>query len=185
MKHRFRFTCQDPKKLLNGVDKLGTFMSRLSKMAAEQEGNGFGWSADVFKGDGFEAMCEVLINASPIDKRINIVNYSPFQGKDMGIDGVGTDHHGKPVTVQMKFRSDVTSELTTNDHISNFVATTLTSDKFKDAGMVIITTAKGLNRILQEQMYHSKPRVIGHKELRQLVDNNPAFWDHFRKEMGL
>lgn len=185
MNHRFRFTCQDPKTLLSGVNKLSTFMSRLSKMADEQQGNGFGWSAEVFKGDGFEALCEVLINGSPIDKRIGIVNYQPWKGKDMGIDGTGTDHHEKPVTVQIKFRSDVRSELTTSDHISNFVATTATSDQFKDAKMVIITTAKGLNQILHEQMYHSKPRVIGYRELRQLIDGNNPFWDLFREEMGL
>lgn len=187
MQHRFKTTCLDPAKLLNGCYKLSTFMSRLNKMSLDQEGNGYGWTSDEFKGDGFEALVEVLINSMSTDKRIGIRNYAPWTGKDMGIDGVGETNQikSKPVTVQVKYRSDVTSELTTADGISNFVAMSTTSDAYRDAHMVYFTTAKGINRNIMEQMYNSKPKVFAFKDVKKFIDNNPAFWDIFRAEMGV
>jgi hypothetical protein len=187
MQHRFKTTCLDAGKLLDGCYKLSTFMNRLNKLANEQEGNGYGWTADEFKGDGFEALIEVLINCMSADKRIGIRNYAPWTGKDMGIDGVGTTNEVKsrPVTVQIKYRSDVTSELTTADGISNFVAMSTTSDEYRDAHMVYFTTAKGINRAILEQMYNSKPKVFAFKDIKKFIDNNAVFWDTFRAEMGI
>ena len=187
MQHRFKNTCLDASKLLDGCYKLSTFMNRLNKMAEEQEGNGYGWTSDEFKGDGFEAFIEVMINCMQGDKRIGIRNYAPWQGKDMGIDGTGTSNEpkSKPVTVQIKYRSNVTEELTTADGISNFVAMSTTSDDYKDAHMVYFTTAKGINRNILEQMYNDKPKVFSHKDIKRLVDNNAYFWDTFRTEMGI
>jgi hypothetical protein len=160
MQHRFKTTCLDASKLLDGCYKLSTFMNRLNKMSVAQEGNGYGWTADEFKGDGFEALIEVLINCMSADKRIGIRNYAPWTGKDMGIDGVGATNEVKsrPVTVQVKYRSDVTSEL---------------------------TTAKGINRNILEQMYNNKPKVFGFKDIKKFIDNNAVFWDTFRTEMGI
>ena len=187
MQHRFKTTCLEANKLLDNCYKLSTFMNRLNKMAIAQEGNGYGWTADEFKGDGFEALVEVLINCMSADKRIGIRDYAPWTGKDMGIDGVGTTNEVKsrPVTVQVKYRSDVTSELTTADGISNFVAMSATSDEYSNAHMVYFTTAKGINRNILEQMYNSKPKVFGFKDVKKFIDNNAVFWDTFRAEMGI
>lgn len=187
MKHRFKDTCLDAKGLLQGVNKLSTFMTRLNKMAEDQANNGMGWTSDEFKGDGFEALVEVMLNTMSSDKRIGIRNYSPWVGKDMGIDGVGITNEikSRPVTVQIKYRTNTQKELTTEDGISNFVAMSTTADEFKDAHMVFITTAPGVNRAILEQMYNSKPKVFGIKELKKFLDNNPAFWDSFRSEMGV
>jgi len=186
MQHRFKTTCLEADKLLNGVNKLSTFMTRLNKMAESQEGNGMGWTADEFKGDGFEALVEVLINTMSTDKRLGIREYAPWKGKDMGIDGVGRTNelNSRPVTVQVKYRTNTQKELTTEDGISNFVAMSTTHDSFKDALMVYFTTAKGINRNILEQMYNDKPKVFGLKEMKKFVDNNPAFWDKFREEMN-
>jgi len=187
MKHRFKNTCQDASKLLKGVNKLSTFMTRLNKMAEEQEGNGMGWTADEFKGDGFEALVEVMLNAMSADKRIGIRNYAPWQGKDMGIDGVGRTNelNSRPVTVQIKYRTNTQKDLTTEDGISNFVAMSTTADGFENAHMVFITTASGVNRSILEQMYNNKTTVFSIKELKKFIDNNPVFWDTFRSEMGV
>lgn len=187
MQHRFTTTCLDANTLLDNCYKLSTFMGRLNKMAAAQEGNGYGWTSDEFKGDGFEAFVEVMINCMQGDKRIGIRDYAPWQGKDMGIDGVGTSNevNSRPVTVQIKYRSNVKEELTTQDGISNFVAMSTTSDAYKDAHMVYFTTAKGINRNILEQMYNDKPKVFAHKDIKRLVDNNAYFWDTFRSEMGI
>lgn len=187
MQHRFKTICLDASKLLDGCHKLSTFMNRVNKMATAQEGNGYGWTADEFKGDAFEALVEVLINSMQGDKRIGIRDYAPWTGKDMGIDGVGISNEikSRPVTVQVKYRSDVTSELTTQDGISNFVAMSTTSDEYRDAHMVYFTTAKGINQNILEQMYNSKPKVFAHKDIKKFIDNNAYFWDTFRSEMGI
>lgn len=187
MEHRFKYTCLDTNKLLDGCYKLSTFMNRLNKIASEQEGNGYGWTADEYKGDGFEALVEVLINSMSTDKRIGVRNYRPNTEKDMGIDGFGETNEVKsrPVSIQIKYRSDVSSELTTQDGISNFIANTTLDDTLRNAHMVYFTTARGINRSVLTEMYHSKPKVFGFKDIKKLIDNNPAFWDTFRKEMGI
>lgn len=187
MKHRFRWTCYDAEELLSGVDKLSTFMNRINKQAEEEHHKG--WSPDDYKGMGFEALVEVLIKNSPVDKRINIVDYRPhssrLDGSDVGIDGYGNNHSGIPATVQIKFRSNIMEDLKTRDSISNFVATTTANPKFKDADMVIFTTAKDLNQFLAEKMYHDRVRTLGYYELTKLIDGNMSFWNRFRKEMGV
>lgn len=187
MKHRFQYTCYDANFLLKDCNKLSTFMSRLNKQS--QEDKGMGWSPDEYKGQAFEALIEVLITSSPIDKRIGIKNYRPHSSKvdgpDMGIDGYGESHNNNLHTIQVKYRSDVLTELTTRDMISNFVANTTASPVYKDADMTLFTTAKGLGQKIADQMYHGRVRTLGFNELKKLIDNNQAFWDQFRKEMKI
>jgi hypothetical protein len=147
------------------------------------------WSAEEYKGMGFEAFVEILVTASPIDKRIGIKDYRPhsnkLDGQDMGIDGYGLSHNDNLHTIQIKFRSDVMGDLSTRDMISNFVAKTTSSPTYKDADMTLFTTAKGLGQKIAEDMYHGRVRTLGFNELKKLVDNNQAFWDVFRREMGI
>jgi hypothetical protein len=49
-------------------------MTRLVKQSASEPDM---WDPVLYRGDGFEAFVETLIKLSPIDKRINIVEYSP------------------------------------------------------------------------------------------------------------
>lgn len=160
-------------------------MSRINKQA--QEDRGMGWTPDEYKGQAFEALIEVLVTASPIDKRINIIDYQPASvnkhGKDMGIDGYGLSHNGNAHTVQIKFRSDVMSDLTTRDMISNFVANTTTNPDYQNADMTLFTTAKGLHQKIAEEMYHGRVRVLGFNDIKRLIDNNQAFWNLFRTQM--
>jgi hypothetical protein len=162
-------------------------MNRLNKQA--QEDHGMSWSAEEYKGMGFEAFVEILVTASPIDKRIGIKDYRPhsnkLDGQDMGIDGYGLSHNDNLHTIQIKFRSDVMGDLSTRDMISNFVAKTTSSPTYKDADMTLFTTAKGLGQKIAEDMYHGRVRTLGFNELKKLVDNNQAFWDVFRREMGI
>lgn len=189
MKHRFKSICPDAGKLLKDVDKLSAFMRKADKLSNDPVWISRNWTPDDYKGDALEALVEVLILYSPIDKRINIVDYRPhdnkLDGKDMGIDGYGISHDGKLHTVQVKYRSNVRKDLTANeDHISNFVAKTTSSPKYRDADMTIFTTAKDLNTQVKEDMYHDRVRVIGYKELTKLIDGNLPFWRLFRTEMG-
>jgi len=192
MQHRFRYLCYDAATLLDGCSKLSTFVRRVNKQS--EEDHGMGWSPDEYKGFAFEAFVEVLVTSSPIDKRINIKNYRPAKskvdGRDMGIDGYGESHNGNLHTVQAKFRSDCTADLTTKDGISNFVANTDSRhkcdpdyQKYAGVDMTVFTTAKDLNQIVKEEMYYGRVRVIGFNDLRKLVDGNDAFWDEFRRQM--
>ena len=187
MKHRFRYTCYNAIALLKGIDTLSKFMNRVNKQADEDHNKG--WTPDDYKGMAFEAMIEVLIKYSQVDKRVNIVDYRPhssrLDGPDVGIDGYGYSHTGNPVTIQIKYRSNIMEDLKTKDSISNFVATTTSNSKFKNADMVIFTTAKDLNQFLAEKMYHDRVRTLGYQELSKMVDGNNAFWNRFRKEMGI
>lgn len=186
MLHPFKFRCYDKSALLHDCDKLSTFMSRLNKQCKED--HGMGWTPDEYKGMAFEALVEVMINAMPIDKRINITNYQPASvkkhGRDMGIDGYGESHNHNLHTVQIKYRSAVLNELTTKDMISNFVANTLSNPAYKDADMTIFTTAKGLKQRIADEMYHGRVRTLGYNEIGKFINKNPAFWNLFRKEMA-
>ncbi|MCX7593126.1 MAG: hypothetical protein N2235_05090 [Fischerella sp.] len=190
MKHRFAKICPNANKLLDSVETLSGFMRRVEKLSTDPAWTSLNWSPDEYKGDALEALVEVLITLSPIDKRINIVEYRPhdnkIDGSDMGIDGYGLSHNGKLHTVQVKYRSNTQKDLTANeDHISNFVAKTTSSPKYKDADMTIFTTAKDLNQKVNEGMYHDRVRVLGFRDLSKLIDNNQPFWRAFRTEMGL
>jgi hypothetical protein len=189
MKHRFKNTCPDAKALLDGCDKISTFMQRINKLSEQWKDNGLGWSADEYKGDAFEALAEVFVNASPIDKRLNLASYEPADrkkhGRDMGVDGYGLSHDGKRHCVQVKYRSNVNEDLTTKDGISNFAAFVGLNPEYRDADLTIITTARGLNSVLAEEMYSGRIRTLGYADLRKMLDKNGAFWDLFRKEMDL
>lgn len=185
MKHRFANTCYDPAKLLVGCNKLSVFMRRL---VAQSDSDPDMWDPLVYRGDGFEALVEVLIANSPIDKRLNISSYSPWDtslhGPDMGVDGVGTTHAGEPHCVQIKFRANTQQTLTANDdHISNFVAKSLSMHPDKLVHMTVFTTADTLLESINQEMYHGRVRTFGYKELTALVDGNTAFWNIFRAEM--
>lgn len=188
MTHRFKRICHDRKELLEGVETLSQFMRRLEAQAQVQDVE----DAESYKGDGFEAFVEVLIKASPIDKRINIIEYKPITSEDMGVDGAGVCHDGvTPHTVQVKYRSNVQQDLTANrDHLSNFVAHSL-ANALKYEGpngerphMSIFTTAKGLHYKIDNKMYVGRVHTWGYNEIKKLVDKNVAFWERFRREMG-
>jgi len=186
MKHRFKHTCYDPEKLLKGCTTLAEFVKRLNKQSEERPEL---WDPMTYRGDGFEALVEVLINCSPIDMRINIVEYRPWDtkkdGNDMGIDGLGYTHEGIIHTIQVKFRSDPTQQLTANkDHISNFVAKSLAMYGDKVC-MTLFTTAKTLDKRVNEDMYHDKVRPLAFKEISKLINDNHSFWRQFRAEMGI
>jgi hypothetical protein len=159
----------------------------MNRLVRQSESDPDMWDPVLYRGDGFEAFVETLINLSPIDKRINITNYCPWDiklhGPDMGVDGLGLSHNGQKHSVQVKFRSNTQKELTANeDHISNFVAKTLSMYQNETVDMTLFTTAKSLKDIVNEQMYHGQVRTLGYNELAKLVDDNIPFWMAFRNE---
>lgn len=174
VKHHFPSICYDIEELTKGVSKLTTWMGRIEKQSKQ---NPDYHDPDKYKGDAFEHLIEVLIKCSPIDKRINIVDYSPSEIDAKGIDGSGKSQDGELHTVQMKYRSNTQSLLTEgNDHIAMFPAFS------KDAKyMTIFTTAKDLHYALDG--FNGEVRTLGYQKIKKLVDGNIPFWKAYAQSL--
>lgn len=185
--HPFIHRCHDITDLISG-NKLATFCGKLEKQSILFPDR---YDPDEYKGDGFELFVEALIKLSPIDNRIGITNYQSVAATnkiDVGVDGFGLEIVNlKPATVQIKYRSRNDSLLTANqDHLSNFVSTSLLHygvDKEDKNSMIIITTADGLHHFTYNEMFLNKVRCIGYNQLREMVDDNKAFWSKFRESV--
>lgn len=203
MLHTFKLDCPKELKLnlLNGTKCLSSFMKSIDKAIVkdypliERHFTSVDKTStnciDEFKGDVFEAFIEYFIKSYRFDNRIGIKEYRPWDvridGKDWGVDGVGclNGNENKKVTVQCKYRSNRSYVLQANDdHISNFVAYTMTSPTYKDSQMYIFTTAKGLNDNTNKNMYHSLVRVFGFPIIDMIIgNNNNVFWENFLAEL--
>lgn len=179
--HPFIYRSHNLTALLQNVNKLSTFCSRLEAQSLLFPDR---YDSEKYKGDGLELLSEVLIKLSPIDNRIGIGNYEPIISKDIGVDGKGIGLNGKPATVQIKYRSNHKQILTANeDHLSNFFGTSrehFNVDKEDINNMLVITTGGSISPFVQETMFNNKMRCIGYEDLRGLIDNNNLFWDIFR-----
>lgn len=185
IEHNFRHICYDVVELMKGVNSISTFMRNLNKQSILHPER---WPSEDYKGAGFEFLIEVLIKNMPIDKRINIVKYSPILSEDYGADGVGKSHNGNPHTVQIKYRSDIRILLDANiDKLTNFSSYSLMNYGNK-VDMTIFTTAKGvhptvLNKMLQGIEYKGKVKVFGYEDLRNLLNGCEPFWNLLKESL--
>ena len=144
-----------------------------------------------FLGDAFEWFTEAFILINAASPYVQIANYKPINGlvnhvqnQDIGVDGLGTGSNSKPSTVQVKWRSDPTVELTANeDGLSNFTSASFIHygvDPADSKNMLIVTNATGLNHYTKTTMFKDKVQCLGRGELSKLTDGNSVFWDQFR-----
>jgi predicted helicase len=194
MQHNFPLVCYDWDSLFENFDdpdkaKLWVWKKRLVE---QSEQNPDQWEPYKYRGEGFEAFVEAFVKLMGTHPNIGITDYSPVPGdQDYGVDGLGTGANGKPAAVQAKFRSNTSSKLTSEDHISNFVSNAVLehdvpkelpeSDKFRN--FLIVTTAEGTHYEIENNMYVNKVRTLGYDELKRFVDHNLAFWQKF-KQLG-
>lgn len=182
--HSFLLTASDIPSLLKDCNLLSTFCSRLvkqSELFPDRQ------NPLKYRGDGFELLSEALIKLSPIDNRIGIFDYKNTLTDAPGVDGFGIGSNGKPATVQCKFVSKTDIMLTASGNLSNFVNQSLLKfnvDVKDTQNMLVITTAAGLHYYTDATMFDKKVRCLGYNELRQLIDNNFAFWEHFRRSIN-
>lgn len=190
--HHFKNRAHDLHGLLLDCNKLSTFCNRLEKQSLLEPDK---YDPEKYKGDGFELLCEALIKLSPVDNRIGISNYEPVLKDDVGIDGIGIGIDGYVTTIQIKYRSNNTVQLTANkDHLSNFTSASkdiFINEAIKDNSilnhinnknrMLIITTANGLHHFTDDVMFKNQVNVIAYDDLRLLLDNNINFWNNFRE----
>ena len=186
IKHQFQTKSHDLIGLFEKVNSLSRFMRRLEDYSKVDPTR---YDANKYLGDGFEFFIELLLALHPVDNRLGVYNYEPIQKDDNGVDGIGVNIKMEPCVVQVKFRSNTKTMLTSNvDHLSNLfsdgmLAHNVVSDASdaKNYRHFVFTTAKGLHFYTDQEMFKSKVRCVGYNELRSVIDDNIPFWDKCRE----
>lgn len=137
------------------------------------------------KGDLFEIFAELFFKLTTSDNRIGIVDYRPvIDSDDYGVDGVGIAINNAPVTVQVKFRSNVT-ELLTIKHIKNLQGLSYKKHKVpveSGTNIVIFTNCAGVhwntetNVMRKSILVYSSFENPSQYNLTKLIDGNNSFW---------
>jgi hypothetical protein len=185
LKHHFPIMASNTNKemLTNKVVKISTWMNKVDKLASNHSYETTGeFDRDKFVGDAFEHLVEAMITWGRSDKAINCINVEPAEHDAPGVDLIGVGHDTTSVhTIQCKYRSNTMTDLTEGrDHIAMFPSSSLL--KYNATYMTIWTTAKDLHRILDEE-WDGKVKTIGFKQIRNLVDNNVAFWNFYADDL--
>lgn len=134
---------------------------------------------DKLKGDLFEIFAECFFKILSADNRIGVYNYQPGPASDdYGVDGFGVGMDDKPLTVQVKFRADRTTELTQKD-IKEFAFQSIKKYKVDidtRTNMIVFTNAKSLHWVTEKEVFLDSLKTIGYDQISLLVDNNTVFW---------
>lgn len=184
--HNFITKAHSLPRLFEGVDKMSQLMRRIEREAVLHT---LRYKADNYKGDAFEFFVELFLALHPTDNRIGVYNYKPIQENDNGVDGVGVNILNEKCVVQVKYRTNVKIELTTNrDSLGNLITDGMMShnvvadmDNPKNFRHFVFTTATGLNFYTDQEMFKSKVRCFGYNDFRSLLDNNIIFWNKARE----
>lgn len=186
--HGFPLRAHNITGLFEGVNTLSRFMSKLQNQS-EIDPNRY--KPKKYVGDGFEFLVEILLKSHAYDNRLGITDYEPVQVDDNGVDGFGINLAGEKCVVQVKFRSDTRSRLTSNeDHLSNFVSYGMFKYNVMKPEVMpshyvprhyVITTAEGLHHYTDKDVFQGFVHCIGKNELRVMLDNNMSFWNLCRK----
>lgn len=134
-----------------------------------------------FKGDLFEIFAEGFLHLMGSYPTIGVSGYKPVTSyDDNGIDGYGVGIDGKPLTVQIKFRTNSTYELRRNE-ISYFGWLSIHPPfnvELDSKNFVIFTNCEGIHFSTKET-YFNKLRIINGKIIKGIIDNNANFWNNF------
>jgi hypothetical protein len=165
-------------ELLKDVNTLTKLSNRVVKLSKNFESYSYK-DAEKVKGDLFEIFSECFFKILSADSRIGVYNYQPAPANDdFGVDGFGIGMNGLSLTVQVKFRSDTTTELTSDD-IKQFAFQSIVEygvDKDTRTNMIVFTNSKGLHWITESKVLSGRVRAIGYDIISQLIDNNSVFW---------
>ena len=185
LEHNFKTKCHSLPALFEGVNKMSQLMYRIEKLSERDPLN---YDPDKYKGDAFEFFIELFLMLHPCDNRVGVYDYKPTQDNDNGVDGIGVNIKGQNCVVQIKYRSNVTDVLTTNEaHLSNMITDGMLTygvvadmeDK-KNFRHFIFTTASGLHFYTEHEMFKNKVRCFSYKHFKSMLDNNKPFWDNCR-----
>jgi hypothetical protein len=187
--HGFCKRSHDLVSLFEGTNKLSTFMNKLEKQSTVDPVR---YEPTKYKGDAFEFFVEIFLKSHAYDNRIGITNYQPIQSDDNGVDGVGLNIANQKCVIQIKYRSNKSDVLTSNeDKIGNLITDgmlkhgvsltpdfieSITSKKIPPLHYVI-TTANGLHHYTSNEFFKGVVHCIGYDQLRAMLDNNLSFWN--------
>jgi hypothetical protein len=167
----FETLFKDTKKLSQLSNKIKKISEDFSRLAYKD--------SDKLKGDLFEIFGECFFKLLSSDPRIGVYNYQPASPiDDFGVDGFGIGMNNKPLTVQIKFRSDPTVELIEED-IKQFPLQSILNygvDKDTTDNMLLFTNAKGLHWLTHKKVFNCRVKPMGYEMISTLVDNNFVFW---------
>jgi hypothetical protein len=150
----------------------------------EEEGS------DKLKGDLFEIFAEVFFKLTSSDSRVGITDYTPGAATDdYGVDGYGIAMNSLPCTIQVKFRSNVSTKLTIKD-LKNFQG--LSYRKYKvpvDAtqNLFVFTNCSGVHWNTETKVMENSVVTFcsfngeSNHSLNVLIDNNLSFWKNVEK----
>ena len=190
--HEFKSTTQE---YLDGIFKdcnnMRTFVKNVSAMSEK-------WAAkekydpNKFKGDAFELFIELLFILHPNDSRIGLSKYEPFPSeKDRGIDGTALNSKGEQSVIQIKYRFDEGEYLTASkDRLTHLFSSGMIhmkpqvitdNDDMQNFRHFVFTTAKNLHWFTDGGMFGGHLMCYGIDFLRELVDDNLAFWESCRE----
>jgi hypothetical protein len=186
IKHGFGLRAHDLVGLFDKTNKVSTFMNKLEKQSVLDTNR---YDSNKYKGDGFEFLVEILMKSHAYDNRLGITNYEPIESDDNGVDGVGFNLVGEKCVVQVKYRSNNNSYLTSNkDHLSNMISdgmikhkVVISDDNMKCPRHYVITTATGLHHYTDNENFKGFVHCIGYENLRAMLDGNLSFWNLCRK----
>ena len=178
--HGFGLRAHDLTALFDKTNKISTFMNKLEKQSLVDPVR---YDSNKYKGDGFEFLVEILLKSHAYDNRLGITSYEPIQSDDNGVDGVGFNLSGEKCVVQVKYRTNVKTVLTSNeDHLSNMISdgmikhkVVVAEDNTKTPRHYVITTATGLHHYTDNENFKGFVHCIGFEQLRAMLDNNLSF----------
>jgi hypothetical protein len=189
--HLFKINCHNLNELFNNTNTLSQFKRKLEKQANQDT---IRYPYNDYVGDGFEFLIELLIKLHPVDNRIGISDYEPYQEDDNGVDGYGVNMDNVPCAIQIKFRSDTEYQLSaTKDHLDSFINESQNRNRGPKVELLyddeegcprhyIFTTGKGLHHYTEGIKFEGyKIKVFGWNDLSSMLDNNFLFWTKIRE----
>ena len=170
------------KNFFGGIKTITALCNRIDAISKDYHKYGYDDNEGEakLKGDLFEIFVEIYFNLNKGNNRIGVYGYMPTVKDEIGVDGVGLGIDGKPLTVQIKYRSDARYELTdTDDHISSFTNKSYRKYKVDTntvTNLVLVTSCKGLHWKTHKEVFDESIRCINIDRLSQDIDNNEPFW---------
>jgi hypothetical protein len=185
LEHNFKTKAHSLPRLFEGVTKMSQLMR---KIETESQIDPLRYDPDKYKGDAFEFFVELFLALHPTDNRVGVYNYKPNQINDNGVDGIGQNIKNEKCVVQIKYRSDVKVELTSNEdrlgNLSNdaqFHGVIFDMSDSKNFRHFVFTTANGLHHYTKNEFFRGKVKCFSYNDFRSMLDNNLIFWDKVRE----
>jgi hypothetical protein len=186
LEHNFKTKSHSLTRLFEGVNVMSRLVRNIER---ESLIDPLRYDPIKYKGDAFEFFVEIFLLLHSVDNRVGVYTYVPNQENDNGVDGIGLNIRGEKSVVQIKYRSNVQSELSSNrDSLANLITDGMMShgvvadmENTNNFRHFVFTTATGLNFYTDGEFFKNKVKCFGYNDFRSLLDNNIIFWNRVRE----